>query len=159
QPRGGLLFVSVIQKYERQAFGFNFSKARDGKSNVHGVVLSTPDYRDIVKSFNLQRLRVIKLLTLASPGNGFPRLPFGRPAAFSLPLVPGLFSLGQSNLTFYPAVLEIHASGNQGVTALLCFAHQLAQLCLVKQQFARSQRSMMRVTGILVSSNVRISQP
>src|SRR5215472_2028167 len=91
--------------------------------------------------------------------NGLAGLPVGGATPLRLPLVPGLFPLRQRDLTFYLPVLEIHSRGNQRVTTLLGLAQQLTQLFSVHQQFARPQRSVMRITGVLIGADVRVQQP
>src|SRR5262249_39637328 len=91
--------------------------------------------------------------------NGLAGLPVGGATALRLPLVPGLFPLRQRDLTFYLPVLEIHSRGNQRVSALLGLAQKLTQLFSVHQKLARAQRSVMRITRVLIGADVCVQQP
>src|SRR5215472_1260245 len=95
----------------------------------------------------------------ATAGDGFAGLFVGRAAALGFALVPELFAFGEGEFDLDSSVLEVHASGDKGESALLGFAHQLAQLFFMDQELAGAQRCVIENVAVLVRTDVTVEQP
>ena len=105
------------------------------------------------------RYKVPALGVFAAAGNRLASLFVGSAPAFGFALIPQLFSFGECEFHFHPAVLEVHARGNKGKSLLLGLTDQLADFVFMDQQFARTQRGMIEDVAVLVRTDVSIQQP
>jgi len=96
---------------------------------------------------------------LVRPGNGFARFAIGSAAALGLALVPLLLAASQGEFDFDSAVLEVHARGDEGEPSLLRLAEKFANFLAVNEQLARAKGCVVRITTVLVWTDVAVKKP
>jgi hypothetical protein len=82
-----------------------------------------------------------------------------RPTPLRLPFIPELLALGQRELHFYFAALEVHPHRDQRQSLLLSLADQLADFFFVHEQFAGAEGGVVVHVAVLVGADVGIEQP
>src|ERR1051325_8106777 len=112
-----------------------------------------------MKTMDRDRLASSWPLTLSSSRNSFSRFLICCAPSLRLALIPKLFAFSQSQLDFYPTILEVHSRRNKGQTLLLCLPHQLPNLFPMHQELPSSQRGMIEDVSMVISSNMGMEQP
>src|SRR5581483_2109848 len=95
----------------------------------------------------------------AGARDGFAGFAIGGAAALGFALVPELLAAGEGHFHFHPAVLKVHACGDEREAALLGFADQLAEFLGVDQELAGAQRVVVVDVAVLVGADVSVQQP
>src|SRR5215467_13752082 len=89
----------------------------------------------------------------------FPCLFISSSAPLRLALIPKLFTFCQCKFNLYFTVPEVHPRRDQRQPLLLRLAHQFPDLLTVHQQLASAQSGIVRITSMLIGTDMTVEQP